>query len=388
MDDAWDSAHVRPFLVGGPHCRVLITTRDATIARAVGPALFDLDVMTPGQALALFEGTLGRDLGGEERGQAEAVAGAVGHLPLALELAAAQVADGIHWGELLADLQAEVARLESFEDPGSEEVSDEATRKRLGLRGSFHLSLRRLPEPRRRDFARLGVLPEDVALTPAMAATLWDTDVRTARTSLRYLRDKALLLRGVPQPDGAPTYALHDLVHDTARRLLTAPADPRPDDVPGLGLSLRDAHAFLLERYRTRTQGGFWHTLPDDGYIHAHLTWHLEQAGREDEMHGLLREETPAGRNGWFEAQERRGQVAGYLSDVDRAWRLAEEAFADRGAHRYRPSVPLCPDCHLSMLFGREYSSRAAVCAGQKLHTVWSSRVGLRPTGAKPRAAI
>ena len=134
----------------------------------------------------------------EERGQAEAVAGAVGHLPLALELAAAQVADGIHWGELLADLQAEVARLESFEDPGSEEVSDEATRKRLGLRGSFHLSLRRLPEPRRRDFARLGVLPEDVALTPAMAATLWDTDVRTARTSLRYLRDKALLLSGRP----------------------------------------------------------------------------------------------------------------------------------------------------------------------------------------------
>ena len=46
----------------------------------------------------------------------------------------------------------------------------------------------------------------------------------------------------------------------------------------------------------------------------------------------MLREETAEGRNGWYEARERLGQVAGYLSDVDRAWRLAEEAFADREA--------------------------------------------------------
>ena len=320
VDDAWDPTRVTPFLVGGPRCRVLITTRDATIARAVGAALYDLDVMTPKQALALFEGRLGRDLGGEERDRARAVAEAVGYLPLALELAAALVADAIPWGALLADLKAEVARLDSLEIPGSEEMSDEATRKRLSLLSSFHLTLRRLPDPKCRDFAWLGVLPEDVALTPAMAATLWDTDMRSARTTLRYLRDKALLLTGVPQPDGAPTYALHDLVHDTARRLLTAPSNPdRPDDVPGLGLTLLDAHALLLKRYRTRTLGSIWHTLPDDGYIHAHLTWHLERAGREDELHGLLREETPAGRNGWFEVRERLGQVAGYLADLARA---------------------------------------------------------------------
>src|SRR5262249_9142186 len=28
-----------------------------------------------------------------------------------------------------------------------------------------------------------------------------------------------------------------------------------------------------------------WHTLPDDGYIHAHLIWHMEQAGWHDEIH-------------------------------------------------------------------------------------------------------
>ena len=90
--------------------------------------------------------------------------------------------------------------------------------------------------------------------------------------------------------------------------------------MPGLGLTLREAHGRLLERYRARTQGGLWHTLPDDGYIHAHLTWHLEQAGAPEGLHGLLREETAEGRNGWYEARERLGQVAGYLADLARAW--------------------------------------------------------------------
>ena len=115
-------------------------------------------------------------------------------------------------------------------------------------------------------------------------------------------------------------YRLHDLLHDLARSLLTTPSgSTRPDDLPGLGLTLREAHGRLLERYRARTRGGLWHTLPDDGYIHAHLTWHLEQAGAPEGLHGLLREETAEGRNGWYEARERLGQVAGYLLDLARA---------------------------------------------------------------------
>ncbi len=55
--------------------------------------------------------------------------------------------------------------------------------------------------------------------------------------------------------------------------------------------------------------------------------------------------------------------------------------------HRYRPSVPLCPDRHLSAQFGREYSSRAAGRARRKRHMAWSSRVGLRPTDPRTRTA-
>jgi hypothetical protein len=325
VDDVWDLAHATPFLVGGPQCQVLITTREALIAKAVGAALYDLDVMTPDQALALLTGRLGCDLEGAEREQASALAEAVGYLPLALELAAAQVADGVPWVELLVDLQAEIARLEALEIPGAEEVADEATRKRLSLLASFHLSLRRLPEERRQDFAWLGVMPEDVTLTPEMAATLWETDARAARDTLRYLRDKALLLAGPSLLDGTLSYRLHDLLHDLARRLLTAPLRPtRADGLPGLGLTLPEAHGVLLGRYRARTQDTCWPTLPDDGYIHAHLTWHLEQARRGEEIHTLLREETGEGDNAWYKICQRLGQTASFLGDVARAWRLSE----------------------------------------------------------------
>ena len=323
----------------------MITTRDATIAKTVGATLYDLDVMSPEQAMALLAGWLDRGFEGTERDQALLLAKAVGYLPLALELAAAQVADGIRWAELLEDLKAEVARLEALE-LSDEEVIDEATSKRLSLLSSFYLSLRRLSEPRRRDFAWLGVLPEDATIVPAIATVLWGTDERSARTTLRHLRDKALLLPGITRPDGTLTYRLHDLLRNVARRLLTAPSRPdRPDDLSGLGLTMRAAHAALLERYWAQTQGGLWHTLTDDGYIYIHLTWHLEQAGQEDKLHALMREETAEGRNGWYGACERLGQVAGYLSDVDRAWRLTEEAFADR-----RSSIAIGLQCRYALI--------------------------------------
>ena len=328
VDDAWDVAHVRPFLAGGPRCRVLVTTRDALIAQAANAALYDLDVMTPAQALTLVAGRLGRALTKTEQAEAATLADLVGYLPLALELAAAQVADGVSWTELEEDLRPAVGRLQALDLPGAEEVTDEATRKRLSLQASFHLSLTRLPTEKREAFTWLGVLPEDVTVTAAMAATLWDGDSRAAREILRYLRSKAFLLPGAPQPDSVPTYRQHDLLHYLAGQLLTAPITPiGVGELPGLALSLREAHVTLLQRYRARTKGNLWHTLPDDGYIHAHLSWHLEQADWDDELYALLREETLEGRNGWYEVRERSGQIAGYLGDTTRAWQLAHEAF-------------------------------------------------------------
>jgi hypothetical protein len=299
VDDAWQADHVRPFLVGRERCRVLVTTRDATLARKVGAQLYDLDVMTEAQALALFEARLGALDG--DRGPAAALARELGYLPLALELAAAQIEAGVPWDELLAAFRQGLVDLAALD-------LDEAAFRNESLRLSFRLSLERLSQEDFDAFVWLGVLPEDVRLNPTMAATLWDEAEREACKRLRHLRNRALL-----KEIGKDLYTLHDLLHDEAKLRLTEQ------------MSLPQAHAWLLDRYRRTVTYGRWDRLADDGYIHARLTWHLEQAGQIEAIHALLCLETGEERNAWYEAREALGQTAGYLEDIARAWRLADE---------------------------------------------------------------
>jgi hypothetical protein len=86
-------------------------------------------------------------------------------------------------------------------------------------------------------------------------------------------------------------------------------------------------HQDLLDRYYLQTKNGLWHTVPDDGYIHTHLTWHLEQADRSDDIHILLQEVTATGRNGWYEACDFLGKREQFVGDIERAWRLAEKMY-------------------------------------------------------------
>ena len=81
IDDAWSSEHVNWFRVGGERCRVLVTTRDAGIARAIHASAFDLDVMTPEQSLALIIGRLRRPLRADSCGGPGGGGGAVAACP-------------------------------------------------------------------------------------------------------------------------------------------------------------------------------------------------------------------------------------------------------------------------------------------------------------------
>jgi hypothetical protein len=350
IDDAWSGDHLREMVAGGPGCALLITTRDASIiqeAGVVGANLYELDVMSPGQALALLSGGDGRSLDASEQPVAAQVADELGYLPLALELAAAQALgiNRVPWPELLDGLKQEIAYLEGLEpdilgleeiEPGRDEDRSPAAqlekRKQRSLLSSLTLSLRRLSDAGRTQFAWFGVLPDDTDILPAMAATLWGTNERVALQTLRFFHQKALL-SAPRQPDGGgPVYRLHDVLHEMAKRLLTS--DPQPifdGQLPGLGMNLPDAHARLLDRYRRRIKGGLWHTLPADGYIHEHLVWHLERAALEMEIAALLREENAQGRNGWFEAREALGQSAGYAQDLRKAW-MQSQASALGGA--------------------------------------------------------
>lgn len=316
VDDAWELPHVAPFFATGPNGHVLLTTRDASLATTAGGRRYEPRFLTTAESVSLLERHLGATFDQATRDDVLAFAETVGYLPLALELGAAQVADGLSWKELLDDLRGEIARLESLERPDAQHVPEPA-RKRLSVRASLLLSVRRLPDATRRRFAWLGVLPEDATIGGAMARTLWDCDEPTAAQQLRYLWHKSLL-----QQVGARAYRLHDLVHDQARRLLVG-WDAETLGLPGLAIPLPDAHAAFLQRYRPNTTDGRWSSLPADAYIHERLVWHLERAGWTDELHVLLREERD-GRNGWYAAREALMQVGGFVEDVAAAWRNAE----------------------------------------------------------------
>jgi NB-ARC domain/APAF-1 helical domain len=325
VDDAWKTSHVTPFQVGGEGCRVLVTTREAYVHDA---ERIDMDVMSEAEALKLLLSKLPEPivLTADENQQAEKLVEVVGYLPLAVELIAAQILEGKTWGELLEDLEAEIAYLETLDLPNAEGEDDEQTRKKMSLKASLNLSLKLLTEEQIQYFAWLGVLPEDVAIQPEMAATLWSVPRKRAGEVLRTFRAKALLLSGVQGLGQESSYRIHDLMHDLARGLLTSEGEK---DIPGLGLHWSEAHGILLDRYRQQATNNLWHTLPNDSYIYSYLTWHMEQAGRLSELHGLFQEVTAEGRNGWYERCDFLGQNAKFVIDLGRAWKLAEETYEE-----------------------------------------------------------
>jgi hypothetical protein len=119
-----------------------------------------------------------------------------------------------------------------------------------------------------------------------------------------------------------PTYRVHDLMHDMARSLIEE-GILSSESVPPLEL----AHRQFLERYRERALNHRWDGLPNDGYIHRHLTWHLEQANWGEELHALMSMSDAKGRNAWFEACDRLGQPAIFVDDVARGWKIAERGY-------------------------------------------------------------
>ncbi len=336
VDDVWNADHAEWFRVGGAGCRVLVTTREAQIE---GAEYHELDLMTEDEAIDLVQQKLKQKWRPEQEAEVKAFAKVLGYLPLALDLAANQVRDGLSWAELRTEFEAErrsVAlgtgrrsrALELLDSSEAWEHLEEEKQRKYSLQACFNLSLKRLTDEQLRQFAWLGVLPEDVSLNKQMAAVLWNVRSPVAQKILTLLRNRSFLTDGAATLEDEPTYRVHDLMHDMARSLIEEGilnAETQTVDDPAQNLAI--AHRQFLERYRECAIDRRWDKLPNDRYIHRHLTWHMEQARCTDEVHALMAMSDERGRNAWFEACDRLGQPAIFVEDVARGWRLAEKLY-------------------------------------------------------------
>ncbi|WP_409493680.1 tetratricopeptide repeat protein [Amycolatopsis sp. cmx-11-12] len=153
LDNVDTADQVRPLLPAGPGCLVLVTARDRMTGLVAlhGARRLTLDMLDPGEALELLARLLGAERVRAEREAAAEVAGLCAYLPLALRIAAANLADNP--GNGIEDYAIELRKgnlLAALTVPGDEQIA---------VRTAFDLSYSALPAETRRLFRLLSLVP-------------------------------------------------------------------------------------------------------------------------------------------------------------------------------------------------------------------------------------
>jgi tetratricopeptide (TPR) repeat protein/transcriptional regulator with XRE-family HTH domain len=202
LDDAADSAQVRPLLPGGGGSLVLVTSRRRLTALEDAQAI-SLDALPPGEAAGLLVRLAVRPgLSPADPGVGE-IAGLCGCLPLAIGMAARQLYHHPAWtvAGLAAEMAAATGRLELL------------VTENLSVAAAFDLSYADLTEDQQRLFRRLGLHP-GTDIDRYAAAALEGTGLAAARRGLEGLYEQYLLTEPAPG-----WYRMHDLIREHARAL-------------------------------------------------------------------------------------------------------------------------------------------------------------------------
>lgn len=213
LDDVQNHDQIRDLLPNGPQCMVLITTRNAELAAslATAPGANDpLDALPPEKSRELLAHLVEDQRILTESEAADEICQILGHLPLALEIAARRLASPSrrHWGlahfaERLRDKKRRLQELKI----GDKEV-----------RASFAVSWDSLTTSLRESFAQLAVFEGRTFTAQAFAAIAELDDEWAAEDTLGTLVDLSLLSQ--KGEEGHVRYWQHPLLADFARESL------------------------------------------------------------------------------------------------------------------------------------------------------------------------
>jgi len=297
LDDVWHFTEAEPFFVGGPHCRMLLTTRKAEIAVKFGATVQPIPLMTEIEAITLLDVWSKGHLAQADQVLKRQIVKQLGYLPLAVKLAGAQL-QHIPPDEWLQTFDVRKLKYQEVDHPHDSVVL------------TFELSLEDLDKLTRQLYVALAIFKEDEVTPQVGIERLWKSlsnlDAHAIRDLLDNLASRALLDL-IPDPSSRPRAVhLHDLLHN----LISVE----------LGDARLAAHQALLDAYRTTCQGTGWNTAEDDGYLYDHLTYHLEAVYAKDELKALFADQH------WLSVRlpHRNYTYDGYLEDLSLAWNSAD----------------------------------------------------------------
>lgn len=201
LDNAETSEQVQPLLPPSGTCAVILTTRRHDLAVARGAHRLEIGPFEQREdSLKLFAEILGAEHSRQAREPLLAIADLLGHLPLALDLAASRMAHEPGWSatDFLERLHSERSRL------------GQLVYENQSVRLSFHLSYEMLSAEQRTVFHALGLFGgED--FSPEAAAHVTGLGKERAADHLRSLYALSLVRLG-----RAGRYRLHPLLRDMA----------------------------------------------------------------------------------------------------------------------------------------------------------------------------
>jgi len=296
IDDVWQAEHAQALNCGGERCKLIITTRNADIAAALGTDLFAVPTMSRFEAIELLDEWAGSALVAIVPGLKERVVDSLSCLPLAVELVGAQLRQ-----RNIDDWLSDFATL------GAEMLYNGNVGESLSR--TFKRSLEALENSERTLYLALGIFKEDEPIPETAIVRLWNQHAEhlnsgQAARLLNKLSARALIQ--LVSRSGEYSIIFHDLIRDFVLAELTSS-------------NRFAAHLALLTAYRQTKTGQGWHSAPDDAYLYDHLIYHLDAVNAVDELKALFVDQD------WMTARVlQAGYIYdGYIDDLLLVWKRA-----------------------------------------------------------------
>ncbi len=281
IDNVWSAQDLAPFLMGGPRCVRLVTTRNARVCPP-NTKMMHLGAMSADQIDAVLRRSLpGVQTEGGELDLSE-VAGLCGGWPLLAKVLGSSMEQEVEAGAPVKTVVAETRKELLVAGPGAFDVLDSSQRL-SAISQVMRSSLDQLEAQvtigahggLREKYQQLGIFPAAVPIPVEVLEVWWGHtsgwSPRKVRRFCSVLADRALVDSYL-----ADRHAV--VLHDVFRAYLRT-------DFQG---NWAEQHRSLVESFAGMV-GGDWCALPERyAYLWRHLSHHLAEAGLVAETVGLL----------------------------------------------------------------------------------------------------